>query len=65
MGIGYSISVSTKFEFKIDRSTNKGDLLSDRNHRKHRPTDSQCDTDRQTHVYLLSSHRLIERNTHM
>ena len=34
--------LSTKFE--LDRSTNNGDLLSDRNHWKHRQTDTQADT---------------------
>ena len=36
----------TKFE--LDRSTNNGDLLSERNYWKHRQTDKQTDT----HTYI-------------
>ena len=52
MGILY---LSTKFEF--DRTTNNGNLLSDRNYWKHRQTDRQTDTqtDGQTH---RRTHRL-------
>ena len=37
------LRLSTKFE--LDQSTNYGDLLSDRNHRKHRQTNIMIHTD--------------------